>query len=81
MPYLNMLYECKRFLVFQQGEEVYRCEVTVGVAVLCILSTVYIPFSCVSSLCPRGVIISFLLSLESFYQSSLSSCKWRLALK
>lgn len=40
-----------------------------GVAELCILSTVYVPFKrYVSNLCPRGVIIPFLLSLELVYQ-------------
>lgn len=47
------------------------CRVAVGVAVLYILSTVNIPFrSHVSDLCPRGVIISFLFSLEPVYHST-----------
>lgn len=63
-----MLYECKTSNISAVRESI-GCRVAVGVAVLCILSTVNVPFrSCVSNLCPRGVIIPFLLSLEPVYQ-------------
>lgn len=64
-------YMTGRLLIFQQWGKMCSCRVAVGVAVLCILSTGNIPFrSHMSDLCPRGVIISFLFSLEPVYHST-----------
>ena len=71
-----------RLLIFQQWGKMCCCRVAVGVAVLCILSTVNIPFrSHMSDLCPRGVIISFLFSLEPVYHSTFLFWRREIALK